>query len=153
MFLTIHTTAGVIIGHEVNNIGLAFLLGFVSHFLLDLVPHGDQELGKNNSPAGLKLLLKIGIVDAILVIGLMAYLFIIKPELQTPFVVFGVIGALLPDALNALAVFFKPKFLDGYRAIHVKLHYLWNGFTINIKQGLALQLIFLTAFMAIILSN
>lgn len=150
MFLTVHATAGVIVGQNTDNIGLAFIMGFISHFILDLIPHGDQDLGKNNSPAGLKLLLKIGIIDAMLVMGLISYLFTIKPELQTPSVIFGIIGALLPDAINAMAIFFKPKILDGYRAFHVKLHYLWNGFTLNMQQGFTLQAIFLLSLLVVI---
>lgn len=149
MFLTVHATSGMLIGQNTNSVWLAFVLGFISHFILDMIPHGDQELGskKETHKEKLLVLLKVGIADSLIMMTTVGYLLYTNQSLQTPYVIFGAIGALLPDAINSISVFFKPKFLNGYRSVHVKLHYIWKGFTITMKQGLVLQGILLFIFL------
>ena len=42
MFLTVHAATGILIGKYTGNIYLAFIAGFLSHLILDIIPHGDQ---------------------------------------------------------------------------------------------------------------
>jgi len=44
MFLTTHTVVGVLISQHTPTPLIAFSLGFLSHFLLDFIPHGDEQL-------------------------------------------------------------------------------------------------------------
>ena len=44
MILLVHLLFGAAIGSAVNNIWLAIILAFLSHFLLDLMPHIDYPL-------------------------------------------------------------------------------------------------------------
>ena len=44
MFLTSHATAAVLIAEQIHSPTLAFALGWLSHYLLDAIPHGDDEL-------------------------------------------------------------------------------------------------------------
>jgi hypothetical protein len=47
MTLTTHATLGAVIGRATGNPVLAFIFGFISHFLIDMVPHGDTGLADN----------------------------------------------------------------------------------------------------------
>ncbi len=44
VFVSTHVTMGALIGQNSASPWLAFLLGVASHFILDLVPHGDSRL-------------------------------------------------------------------------------------------------------------
>ena len=41
MYITVHTSVGLLIGQAVSNWPTAFILGMASHFALDIIPHGD----------------------------------------------------------------------------------------------------------------
>ena len=42
MIVTVHVVAGGVIGELVGNPAAAFLLGIISHFILDSIPHFDN---------------------------------------------------------------------------------------------------------------
>ena len=44
MYLTAHSSAGVLIAAKVVNPWLAFVLGFLSHYVLDMIPHGEENI-------------------------------------------------------------------------------------------------------------
>lgn len=153
MFLTVHASAGIIIGQQTGNIWLAFLAGFISHFLLDMVPHGDQNLIKNRSNITveeIKLIRKLGIIDT-LNTGLLVVIIYLFGLITSPIsVLFAVAGAVLPDYINAFYIFFKLKWLKWYSDFHYYTHFIWNGFTINFPQGIAVQSITLAIFITLI---
>jgi hypothetical protein len=160
MFLTVHATAGVAIGQMTSNIWLALITGFISHFILDIIPHGDQNLAdgnkktktntKNLNKSQLKYLRNIGLIDAIITLWLMNLLHFSGLALFSFPIMLGVIGGLLPDAINASYIFFKIKWLKRYNNIHSQLHFILGGFTVNFKIGLVIQSIFLLSFLYII---
>jgi hypothetical protein len=43
MYISAHAPVGAIIGKLVPNPWLAFILSIFSHYLLDLIPHGDKS--------------------------------------------------------------------------------------------------------------
>ena len=153
MFLTVHASAGIIIGQQTGNIWLAFLAGLISHFLLDILPHGDQGLIKdryNITVEEIKLIRKLGITDTFNT-GLLVVIIYLFGLITSPVtVLFAVAGSVLPDYINAFYIFFKLKWLKWYFEIHYKLHYVWNGFTINFPQGIVVQTITLAIFITLI---
>ena len=44
MYLTVHGASGLFIGSQVGNPWLAFVLGVVSHFILDMIPHESKSI-------------------------------------------------------------------------------------------------------------
>ena len=48
MYLSVHATAGVLIGSYAANSPVAFLVGVASHFLLDMLPHRDGMEPESN---------------------------------------------------------------------------------------------------------
>ena len=152
MFLTVHAASGILIGQATGNVWLALIGGIISHFLLDLVPHGDQDLGKGKPhQERLKILLRFGIVDTMLMLTMVGALLYTNTDLQTPAVVLAVFGALIPDAINASYLFFKLPGLTLYNVVHTKIHFFWHGFTITMQQGYILQTIFLMIFLSAIM--
>ena len=156
MFLTVHATAGVIIGQQTGNIWLGFLAGFVSHIALDIIPHGDQNLIKdryNILPTEIKLLRRLGILDGIVMLATLAAIYSAGLITKPMPVLLAVAGAIVPDYINAIYIFFKVKWLKWYFGIHYQLHYIWNGFTINFRQGLVVQLFFLIGFLTLLINQ
>ena len=49
MFLTAHTSVALLISTKIINPFLGFILGFISHFLVDIIPHGDESIGIKSS--------------------------------------------------------------------------------------------------------
>ena len=154
MFLTVHASAGIIIGQQTGNIWLAFLAGFISHFLLDIVPHGDQGLINdryNTTAEEKKIIRRLGITDTFNT-GLMVVIIYLFGLITSPVTVLvAVAGSVLPDYINAFYIFFKLKWLKWYFDFHYYTHYIWNGFTINFPQGMVVQIITLVIFILILL--
>jgi hypothetical protein len=156
MFLTVHSAAGIAIAQYTGNPLLAFSLGFISHFILDMIPHGDQELADNNQDAFAisaktkKLLFFMGVTDGLIAVGLTVTLIALGLVANPLVAICAVAGAMAPDAINALSIFFDPKWLRPYRAVHHKLHFILNGFTISFKNGLVVQAVFLIGLLSFI---
>lgn len=48
MTITTHTAIGALIGTAVGNPILGFILGVISHYLVDMIPHGDMYMRESN---------------------------------------------------------------------------------------------------------
>ncbi|MCX6746410.1 MAG: hypothetical protein NTX00_05400 [Candidatus Parcubacteria bacterium] len=140
MFLTVHGAIGIIIGQRVSNPVLAFIFGFISHYLFDIIPHGDTNAPKKwNNLIHLALIALIDISVMILLILGMG----LKVNLHQWSVIFGFLGAVLPDFLQGFYFLSGKKWFKRHQKVHNFFHFLiaekyeWNFYT-----GLVLQLIF-----------
>src|SRR3989344_4940192 len=132
MFLTVHGTAGAIIGLQTGNPLLAFLFGLISHYIFDMIPHGDEKMiadHQNVSPQEIKKIAQIGSIDGLTMLFLLGGLLYSGRLPLDLAVLFGVAGGILPDFLNAffavdkfkgfkflLSFFFlSPRFLKNFR--------------------------------------
>ncbi len=134
MVLATHAVIGGAIGRVLSTEPLAALaFGFISHFLLDAVPHWDYELGSltedknkplNNSirfdKSFLRDLLKTGI-DALLGLGF-AWLIFGQSSAAVVAVLLGAIGGLLPDFLQLVYMRFKREPLRSLQRFHLWIH-------------------------------
>jgi len=153
MFLTVHSTVGVIIGQTTGNIWLAFLAGFISHFLLDIIPHGDTELAGENAAFAKKdvdKIKKLALIDLLTMSALLSALYLAGLITSPIPVLFAIAGAIIPDFIQGVYILTKTPLLKKYFDIHYKLHFIFNGFTINLKQGIIVQSIFLIFFLIVI---
>ncbi|MBI5766016.1 hypothetical protein HZA71_02195 [Candidatus Falkowbacteria bacterium] len=154
MFITIHAVAATLIGKKVASAPLAFILGIISHFILDIIPHGDQKLGKKffgfsfnlipQEKKGIRTLALYGIIDAFALIGLLLYLFRTFEFADSDSVAWAIIGGILPDALVGIYVVGKFKFLKWFFELHSKIHYFWLDKMkkdIPLKWGVLMQII------------
>jgi hypothetical protein len=136
MFITVHATAGIIIGKHIDNPFFAFALAFIAHFILDIIPHGDQKLGKRffgirfggneltEAEKSLKAIALYGLIDAFGLIFLILYLFRNFPILDSDSVTWGIIGSILPDLIVGLYVLGKFKILKPFYEFHTWNHHL-----------------------------
>ncbi|MBU1146043.1 hypothetical protein KKD80_00640 [Patescibacteria group bacterium] len=143
MLLTVHATAGALIGQQINNPLLAFILSFVSHFVLDLVPHGDQDWideYKGDQKSKVVKIIMIVAVDIVILLGLLVSRFYFIDSFATGLsIASGIIGGLLPDFLVGCHELSNRLFKKFYR-FHFWIHDL-----IKVKptafQGVAFQVI------------
>ena len=158
MFLTVHSPLGVVIGGYLPNPFTAFLVGLISHYVFDIIPHGDEvKLGKL-SLAGMAW---AAIIDqAILLLNFMLLAYFKTADVFTPIVIAAVIGAILPDwlmAIHRLSEEWDNRFaralhrlIDPLQNFHYYLHVNLLPYEIPFSLGLILQIIFLAGMWIVI---
>lgn len=122
MLMLNHAAIGAVIGSLVPNPALAFLAGFVSHFAVDIIPHGDSH----HYPDFLKrrhVAWPVGIVifDVVGTVALVAILFLKREFISPLAIILGITGSLLPDIIVALH--------EGLPTIitkHLSKFHFWN---------------------------
>jgi hypothetical protein len=109
---------------------LSFSFGVVSHFLTDLIPHGDNDLyldykrGERKRAAYLHV-----IVDVLVTAGFVALVFLLRDFVRPSAVISGMVGGVLPDVLVGLVEILKPrpekrwyKVLAWFHGFHMENH-------------------------------
>jgi len=128
MGITPHMLVGAAIGSQCSNLWVVFSLGFVSHFILDFLPHWDYlDSIKVDKPSHLAKIF----LDAALGSLLVLILIWIYPQ-NILMITIGLVAVLLPDVLEFLYNTFQFKILQPFSLIHHKIHYaqkisFWKG--------------------------
>ncbi|MBI4449891.1 hypothetical protein HY634_02425 [Candidatus Uhrbacteria bacterium] len=129
MFLTVHATAGALVGGWTGNPLVAFALGIVSHIILDIIPHGDEHIAPEcTGPTcthreEIRFLLRLAIMDAIVMSGVLATVLYPWIPLPSNAVLAGIFGSVLPDLIQGLAtVFPKRRALVRLKQLHDYFH-------------------------------
>jgi len=139
MLFTPHTLIGGAIGAEVNNVPLAFVLGFISHFILDFIPHFDTT---DNGKFTLRQNLIIGID---LLLGGYLLLHYWSSLDYSPAFFFGALGAITPDLLDIVPFwnksFRKTKFGLFFHNYHERIQKVKVGPVLGILTQLVVLLI------------
>jgi len=140
MFLTIHAATGAFIGEQVHSPIMAFILGFLSHFVLDIFPHGDYEAIKNyRQGKKIKTMFSIVLIDGIIMTLFILLLFTKKDFFHPNTVAWGITGSILPDLLVGIYEL-TGKYFKKFRNFHYFLHnYL--KFDVSFLTGLIIQII------------
>jgi hypothetical protein len=139
MTLTTHAIAGAAVASAMpSHPVLGFVAGFASHYLLDAIPHWEYELRSTtenpNDPMDESItldknfifdLLKMGF-DAFLGIAV-AFLFFGFPDFNFhaifySAIIWGIIGGLLPDALQFVYLKCKHEPMIGLQKFHILAH-------------------------------
>lgn len=153
MLLTIHATAGALIGQQIKNPVLVFALAFMSHFLLDIIPHGDhdwsEEYESKTNKKKIKQIINIVLSD---ITGLFVFLFLLYSSRTINILSFtvGVIGAILPDFLvgcHLLSKKFFKKFYRFHRSIHTLINY-----DLSLSKGIFFQGVFFIVLLTLLFS-
>jgi len=140
MLLSVHATVGAIIGDNVNTSLLAFVLAFISHFILDIIPHGDAKIIKAyRNDFKNKGFLYLIIFDLISTIILLALLFYSHKISFSQTVFWGIIGGILPDLMVASHEI-SEKFFRRWHKIHSWTHDRIN-WAIPLQLGVIVQII------------
>ena len=101
MLITAHALTGAFIGKEVGYPPLAFLLGLLSHFALDVIPHcdgPDDKPGKSNGMP--KSTGQYFFVLADVIVLAILFGFLNKQHEVTYGFVWGAVGGIFPDCID-----------------------------------------------------
>ncbi|MFA5318123.1 MAG: hypothetical protein WC323_01460 [Patescibacteria group bacterium] len=156
MFLTVHSTVAIAITQGVTNPMGAFFVGLLSHYILDLIPHGDEKF-KNFTISQMG---RAAIIDHLGVLLILISLFFLKPGFFISInIIFALIGAMLPDWLIAIYElsaksqnFIIKKIhnlLTPLQNFHIKIHRIIK-YNISFSSGIILQIILLITFWRLI---
>ncbi|MEK7519065.1 MAG: hypothetical protein AAB424_02305 [Patescibacteria group bacterium] len=160
MFLSTHALAGIIISQHVHSVPAAFGLGLLSHYILDMIPHGDEKLGawvkaKLIRRFALTFLTDLGFL------ALFVYTVHVTGDWPNPNVALAaIIGAVLPDliwvaydAYRMLLIKHFPRAtkiiqdvtrLESFFNHHDRLHRWFHAYIekrLTFKVGLAVQVV------------
>jgi hypothetical protein len=156
MYLTVHAAAGAVIGNYINNALLAFILGFISHFILDRIPHKDPDSADEFLSKKIKLskrarkffsilLLDIGLLFFITILFYNRDIFIYPHP-----VIAGIAGAVLPDALLGIYFLTGNKYLEKFWQFHHKIHFDHRKVTVSMAGGMVTQVVLLAILIKLI---
>jgi hypothetical protein len=124
MTLTTHATLGAVIGHAVGNPVIAFVFGFISHYLIDMVPHGDTGLSDNFRVHKHKQTQAVAYVAVDAVVALLFVLLLANTRDIDSMRTFtwGIVGGVLPDLLVGLYDITKTPLLKWHNWMHFFFH-------------------------------
>jgi hypothetical protein len=124
MTLTTHATLGAVIGHATGNPALAFIFGFVSHFLIDMIPHGDTGLADNFRVHKRRRRQAVAyvMVDAIFALLFVLVLANTRDIISMRTFSWGIVGGVLPDLLVGLYDLTKSPLLRWFNRMHFYFH-------------------------------
>lgn len=103
MFLTTHAAAGIAISQHVHDPLAVFALSFASHFVLDFIPHGDQNLYgdyQTHGPHRFRRAVIVNSLDVILLIALVGWVAGRPLDSSSHLMIIGILGGILPDFLS-----------------------------------------------------
>lgn len=141
MILATHAVIGAALAQHTESHTLAFLIGFISHHILDLIPHWQYSVPQLDSGKRLKInkalfsdLLRVGI-DFML--GTVIILIFFQENLSIALFAFA--GAILPDVLWGISRLWPLKPLVWYDRVNRKLQSKANLNHINPIIGISAQ--------------
>ncbi|MFH1207097.1 MAG: hypothetical protein V1668_00645 [Patescibacteria group bacterium] len=156
MFATTHILASIVISQHIPSPGWAFLISLLSHFLLDLIPHGDAPLGPwmAADPKKRRMALVLG-ADAFCSILFLVFFWQNGNLPNLSSLIPAMIGGVLPDFIWLMSYLFKGcEFLKTkclfftatlHRINSFHLHAIHTFFDRKIKKiwvGIVIQTIF-----------
>ena len=137
MYLIGHAAAGVLLASGTNNPAVAFGLGWLSHYLADFIPHGDEAVGewtkRGNQVARLALIV---MPDLALIAAALAATFAARGF--SPSILAAAVGALVPDVLWGIETVFKRRLFGPHHKFHYRNHNFFH-WKIPFGYGLVLQ--------------
>jgi len=143
MTITTHATVGTLIGYSIGNPIAGFLLGIVSHYTLDLIPHGDHAINVSfrKTKTKVKRAVAYGTVDAVSAILLILWIVNWKDFTNMQAISWAIAGAVLPDLMVGLSDFTKSKYLQPFNKIHFAFHdyFIKKYGDIPLRYSLAMQ--------------
>ncbi|MEY4744925.1 MAG: hypothetical protein RL272_870 [Candidatus Parcubacteria bacterium] len=137
MYLIGHAAIGMTLAAGTNEPVLAFGIGWLSHYLADLIPHGDEDAGEwvKRGHEVKRLLALVGI-DSMLLLA--AYAWFVAHRGFSPAPLAAALGSAIPDVMWGLEKVFKRNLFGWHERLHHKNH---NYFRVRMPlwAGLAFQ--------------
>lgn len=160
MYLTTHAAVGVLMSQAVGRPLEAFALSFASHFVLDIIPHGDESVETWAREKGRRALF-VAMADVGLLSAFVLSLYATHNITKIALLQAGVLGAILPDLIAIVLPvihhytnwFFLMRMVNKLQH-WLQLHHLWRGHNwvhhwthriihkhISLRKGLVMQMI------------
>lgn len=129
MLISIHTVTGALIAGSTQNPALAALAGFGSHFLLDMIPHGDEHIlaCPDRCHPKIKKFMTVIKIDA-LAAALITILILLAPLPNRAVVAAGILGSVLPDFLAGVH---EVGYWKKWRRLYFKNFWRFHRFAHN----------------------
>lgn len=153
MFIAGHVAAGALIGQALgtSNPLIIMTLSFASHFLLDVIPHGDGHHVNDyyhGERKHTKAIYGHLAVDTAASIALVAILLGFT-TLDRASMAFGIIASVIPDFIVGLNELFKNRFLKWFTRLHFKVHNaLIHKWVVPALPGSIAQIVLIIAMLA-----
>ncbi len=151
MLLTVHASVGIYIGTVIANPWLAFITALISHLVLDVIPHGDQNIAKEAE----KKITKLSIIASIDMLGvlILSYFLIFNYLTLSPAIILGIIGSILPDFIWGFYELTRIKILGWIsNRILTYFHELLH-FKVSFPVGMIIQIITLLFFIFLMIGQ
>lgn len=160
MFLSTHALAGIIISQHVHSVPVAFGLGLLSHYVLDMIPHGDEKLGDWVKQKFIRRFTLTFLTDMAF-LALFIFTVRVKGEWPMPNVALAaMLGAVLPDLIwafydayknflmrhfpNARKIIQDVTRLESFFNHHERMHKWFHAFVqkrITFRTGMLVQVV------------
>jgi len=155
MYLTVHASAGILIGSQTGNPLLAFIVGVLSHYLLDSIPHDSIE-GHDWHEKGdmVKKFALEASIDFCVLLGMIVFLQEKDLLILSSPIVWGIIGAVIIDFIWGGIELFKLKgkvfswFIDIHEGVHA---FFYKKQYIPLRYAALIQLLTLAILVGIYL--
>ena len=137
MYIVGHAAVGMTLAAGTTNPAIAFFIGWLSHYLADFFPHGDEPAGEWTKRGNeVKRLLVLLSVDGAVLLGASAW-YVAHRGFSWPMAA-AAFGSAVPDVLWGLEKLFKRKMFGPHESFHGRNH---NYFHVRLPlwAGLALQ--------------
>ncbi len=152
MYLTVHSAAGLLVAKLIPNPLAAFIGGFLSHIILDFIPHGDEHITQGTTPAkGLGRLMGATIIDGAIMLLFTLLYFVMEPQIYLGTVLLAILGSILPDILQGVYMLTKSPGLKSFAYYHELIHNM-PGHKISWPEGMVIQTFTLTALWLLLIS-
>lgn len=102
MILTPHILTGAIIGSKISSPIVVFFMSFLSHYLLDMLPHHEYDIARikhKKTELNRKFFIALSKIIIDFSVGLLIALWFIWNKPYFFMAVFGIFSSLLPDGL------------------------------------------------------
>lgn len=149
MFITTHAALGALAAEMIpTHPILAFFIGMATHFISDIIPHGDSGLYKGYvSGSKVKRAVAYVVIDGVVAILFVLFLFNTQVFDHRLAISMGIAGGVLPDLLVAVYELFRVKGLRWFHRVHFFFHNMISGRygDLAFPAGFGMQLLFLAA--------
>ncbi|MCX6744444.1 MAG: hypothetical protein NTX82_02880 [Candidatus Parcubacteria bacterium] len=141
MFLTVHSAVGLTIANYIKNPLLAFFVGFILHYVFDIIPHGDTQIPKKYH--NIVYITLAGFLDLAVLTSFLLILMLGQAKFLTWTQIAAISGSVIPDLIQFI-YFLHPRQKHLLRI--QKVHDFFHGLITNKKNfglipGLILQII------------
>lgn len=153
MFITTHAALGALIAQQMpEHPYVAFGFGVASHFISDIIPHGDTGLYKDYiSGRKVKRSIAYSVIDGVLAILFVIFMLnAVSPGARLALSL-GMVGGVLPDLVVGVYEVFKFRWLEKLHRLHFFFHnMISHKHDMSFAAGFSMQVVFLAGLLSII---